>query len=77
MGVEFRVWNEGGDLLGEFDNQNDAEAFAERERKACSAKCGMGEDRDRLCGAVNPHGISVQIVEDGQDVTGHDHGQYR
>ena len=83
MAVEFRVWNEAGDLIsGPHRKRSVAEESADRARTECAEICGTdGEELtpgrgDFACGVMNPHGISVQVVEDGRDVTGEDYGQY-
>jgi len=82
MPGEFWVWNEVGDMLGEFDSQSMAEEQAERERKACAVLCGTdGKESypgrgDFICGTLHPHGIFVQIIEDDEDATTRDYGQY-
>lgn len=71
-GLQFRVWNEVGDLFGEYDDRAEAEKRVRAERAACDC----GETADMACGILHPHGIHLQICEDGTDVTAHDHGQY-
>jgi len=70
--VEFRVWNESGDLIEVYDKKSDADARADTERGECSC----GEEGELACGVLHPHGIHVQIVEDGMDVTAGDYGQW-
>lgn len=63
--TEFRVWNETGDLIAIRDNMPDAELRADEERD----ECPCGEESELACGVLHPHGIHVQVVEDGYDVT--------
>lgn len=81
MDLQFVVYNEAGDILGEFVNRSDAAACMEREREACAVICetdgkelspGRG---DFACGVLSEHGIHLQIFEDGQDVTDSDYGE--
>lgn len=65
--LEFRVWNETGDLLGEHGNVTDAEDQVKRERDACPCD----EASELACGVLHPHGIHVQVCEGGYDVTAH------
>ncbi len=75
MAREFRVWNEVGDLFGVHRTPGAAERTAAAARNACRKHCrtsgkevtpGMG---DFQCGVLSRHGISIQVVEDGYDVT--------
>lgn len=63
--TEFRVWNETGDLLGEHDNEVDANRQVVTERDACPC----GDAGELGCGVLHPHGIHVQVCADGFDVT--------
>ncbi|WP_042379964.1 hypothetical protein [Streptacidiphilus melanogenes] len=70
--LNFIVWNEVADMLGEFDNAADADACVEREQAACAEICGTdGRDTNGngafACGVMSPHGIHVQ-VEDANGV---------
>lgn len=81
--VTFRVWHENGDFLGEFETNTEADecarkAYEDCRRNGCKTN---GAERtpgkgDFKCGVLNPHGISVQIIEDGQDVSASNYGQY-
>lgn len=65
---EYRVWNESGDLLERTTSRARAERITDRERENCP--CGEDAGRDgNYCGVMSPHGISMQTVEDGLDVS--------
>ncbi|WP_413114820.1 hypothetical protein ACK1X7_07385 [Streptomyces sp. CY1] len=79
MAREFLVWNEGGELVSGPHRQRDvAEGQAERARQACP--CGTDGQEvtpgrgDFRCGVLSPHGISIQITENGRDVTADGYG---
>lgn len=80
--IEFRVLNEVADVLGVFENRADAEAHMKREQHLCAAVCGTDGQEETpgrgnfRCGTLHPHGIFMQIMEDGKDVTEQDYGQY-
>lgn len=74
MSLQFVVWNEVGTILGESDTRSEAESIANREREKCAKICMEVPDE---CGVLHPHGIFIQILEDGEDVTINDFGQYR
>lgn len=63
---EYRVWEETGDLIAVYDNPGEAWKKA---TVACNT-CPCGTDgRGGECGVLDPHGISVRVIEDGQDIT--------
>lgn len=62
----FRVWNENGDFIAEYDNREDARLRVEREREACP--CTPDEE----CGVEHPHGFFFDVTE-GDHVI--EHGQ--
>jgi len=77
---EFIVWNENGDpISGPHRSRDVAERNAQKEREWCARNgCGNGnpessEDQEygTTCGVMDPHGISIQVTENGRDVTGH------
>jgi hypothetical protein len=63
--TKFRVWNEVGDLLGEHDNAEAANDQITMERAACPCD----EDGEFACGVMFPHGIHLQVSENGWDIT--------
>ncbi|MFB7906379.1 hypothetical protein ACFC1T_08130 [Kitasatospora sp. NPDC056076] len=77
MAIEYRVWNEVGDLFGVHRKRERAEETAERARKGCAKYCETdGEEEnpgrgDFRCGVLSPHGISIQVVDGAYDVTSH------
>lgn len=82
MTREYRVWNESGDLLGEYDTVAEAEAAEAREREACAKLCETDGQEDHpgrgdfRCGVMSPHGIHIQVSEDGEDITSHYDAMY-
>lgn len=59
---EFRVWCENGDLCLVTSDYGDAVIELMDLEKNCP--CGEAE-----CGVMSLHGYSIQVVEDGLDVT--------
>ncbi len=78
--LEFRVWTEGSDLVGTYDTKAEAVAAIALEAQRCP--CGTdGQEAtpgkgNFTCGALSPHGLHIQIIEDGVDVTSSDYGQW-
>jgi hypothetical protein len=84
---EYLVWCESGDLIsGPHRKREVAERQIEKARKRCASAtdirhgCGNGnpdsnEDPEygTTCGVLDPHGIHIQVTEDGYDITGHDY----
>ena len=64
--IEYRVWLETGDLIEVFDNAPEAAERADLERAECP--CGTS-GADGECGVIHPHGVSIQVVKDGEDIT--------
>ena len=60
--MEYRVWCENGDLCGVYETYKDAKEELEDLEDNCPCD-------DGLCGVLTPHGYSIQVVEDGLDVT--------
>lgn len=56
--MEYRVWCENGDLIGEHTDRLAAEA----ELEAAIATCPCGGEYD--CGVLFTHGYHIQEVED-------------
>lgn len=84
MAREYLVWRENGDLIsGPHRSREVADARAQKAREECAADknggCGNGDPESSddpagtTCGVMDPHGISVQVKEDGRDITGHDY----
>lgn len=80
--LQFVVYNETAGFLGEFGTRMEADACMVREREACARECGTDGQESRpgngdfACGVLSEHGIHLQIIEDGQDGTKNDYGQY-
>ncbi|MFL4491704.1 hypothetical protein ACJ6WD_10685 [Streptomyces sp. VTCC 41912] len=79
---EYLVWCENGDLVSGPHRKRDVAERKEREAREECAKngCGNGHpessddpDYGTTCGVLNPHGFSIQVAEDGRDITGHDY----
>ena len=73
---EYRVWLETGDLWGEYNSAPRAERAVRSAREWCRRNgCHTdGSEQtpgkgDFKCGTFEPHGVSLQVLEDGQDVT--------
>lgn len=82
MAREFLVWNEAGDLIsGPHRKREGAEDKAQEAREECAKNgCGNGHpdaSEDLMygttCGVMDPHGIHIQVTENGYDITGHDY----
>jgi hypothetical protein len=79
---EYIVWNESGDLLsGPHRKRETAERMEAKFRSECAAfHCGNDNpgngdfpEYNTTCGVLSPHGIHIQVTEDGYDITGHDY----
>lgn len=73
---QYRVWQENGDLWGEYDNPEQMEREADKAREYCRRNfCHTnGQEQtpgkgDFKCGVLSEHGISTQVVEGDDDVT--------
>lgn len=83
MAVIFMVWNESGEISGPHRKREIAERRAEMAARDCEQNgCETdGQENtpgrgDFKCGVMSPHGIHIQVIENGEDVTAHDYGQY-
>lgn len=78
---EYLVWNESGDLISgphrkrEVAERQEAKAMTDCEQNFCETD-GQEETPGRgnfKCGVLSPHGIHIQVTENGYDITGHDY----
>lgn len=85
MARKYLVWNEIGDLIsGPHRKREVAERNERKAREDCAAGrdngCGNGDPDSSefpqygtTCGVLNPHGVHIQVTEDGWDITGDDY----
>lgn len=82
MAREYLVWNESGDLIsGPHRKRETAERNERKAREDCARTgCGNGDPASSedpqygtTCGVLDPHGVHIQVTEDGRDITGHDY----
>jgi hypothetical protein len=76
---KYFVYDEGGtELSGPHRSRDKAEEMREEFRSACAAICGTdGMDENNngnfACGVLSPHGIHIQVTENGYDVLAYDY----
>lgn len=74
---EYFVNNEIGNLSGPHHSREKAESMQAKFIAECAAECGTdGMDENNngnfACGVLSPHGIHIQVTENGYDVSTHD-----